>query len=164
MARLVDSTIDQVRRISAKLRPGILDDLGLTAAMEWQAEVFQNRTGVLCTVSADLGGSSLERDASTALFRIFQECLTNVARHAEARWVRAILRRAGARLLLEVHDNGRGITEREISSTTSLGLLGMSERARQIGGEFEISGRAGGGTTVRVSVPLRRNAGTAGAR
>ena len=162
MARLVDSTIDQVRRISAKLRPGILDELGLSAAMEWQAEDFQRRTGVLCTVFADLGESRLERHASTALFRIFQESLTNVARHAGASWVRAVLRRVGGRLVLEVHDNGRGISEREISSAASLGLLGMSERARLIGGQLEISGRAGGGTTVRVTAPLRRHSGAAG--
>jgi len=130
--------------------------------MEWQAEDFQRRTGVLCTVFADLGESRLERHASTALFRIFQESLTNVARHAGASWVRAVLRRVGGRLVLEVHDNGRGISEREISSAASLGLLGMSERARLIGGQLEISGRAGGGTTVRVTAPLRRHSGAAG--
>ena len=156
MARLVDSTIDQVRRISAKLRPGVLDELGLTAAMQWQAEDFQKRAGVLCTVRSDLGDARLGRDASTAVFRVFQECLTNVARHAGARWVRAILRRVGQQLVLEVHDDGRGISPTEAASPASLGLLGMSERSRLVGGEFEISARAGGGTTVRVTVPLKR--------
>jgi signal transduction histidine kinase len=157
MARLVDSTIDQVRRISAKLRPGVLDELGLAAAMEWQAEDFQKRAGVLCTVRSDLGDVRLDRDAATALFRIFQECLTNVARHAGARWVRAILRRVGRQLVLEVHDDGRGISPSEVASPASLGLLGMTERSRLVGGEFEISARAGGGTTVRVAVPLTRH-------
>jgi len=163
MARLVDSTIDQVRRISAKLRPGVLDQLGLTAAMEWQAEDFQQRTGVLCTVRSDLGESRLDRDASTALFRIFQECLTNVARHAGARWVRAILRRVGRLIVLEVHDNGRGIGAAEAASPGSLGILGMMERARLVGGNFEISARAGGGTTIRVTVPIKRENGWTGA-
>jgi signal transduction histidine kinase len=156
MARLVESTIDQVRRISAKLRPGVLDELGLAAAMEWQAEEFQKRAGVLCTVRSELGDARLGRDAATALFRIFQECLTNVARHAGARWVRAILRRVGRQLVLEVHDDGRGISPSEVSSPASLGLLGMFERSRLVGGEFEISARAGGGTTVRVAVPVKR--------
>lgn len=156
MARLVDSTIDQVRRISAKLRPGILDELGLTAAMEWQAEDLQKRTGVVCTVRSDLGDAHMGRDVSTALFRIFQECLTNVARHAGASWVRAVLRRSGPRLVLEVHDNGRGISATEAASPASLGLLGMKERSRLIGADFEIGARAGGGTTVRVTVPLNR--------
>jgi signal transduction histidine kinase len=155
MTRLVDSTIDQVRRISSKLRPGVLDQLGLTAAMEWQAEEFQKRTGVVCTVRSDLGETRLGRDASTALFRIFQECLTNVARHAKARWVRAVLRTVGRRLVLEVHDDGRGISPAEVASPASLGLLGMSERSRLMGGEFEISARAGGGTTARVTLPLK---------
>ena len=154
MARLVDSTIDQVRRISAKLRPGILDELGLTAAMEWQAEDLQNRTRVLCTVHSDLGDARVGREVSTALFRIFQECLTNVVRHAGATWVRAILRRVGPRLVLEVHDNGRGISTAEVDSPASLGLLGMKERCRLIGADFEIGARSGGGTTVRVTVPL----------
>lgn len=164
MARLVDSTIDQVRRISAKLRPGVLDELGLTAAMEWQAEDFQRRTGVLCTVRADLGESRLGRDASTALFRIFQECLTNVARHAGARWVRAVLRRVGRRIVLEVLDDGRGISPAQAADPRSLGLMGMKERSRLVGGDFEISARAGGGTTVRVTVPVKREHGANGGR
>ena len=140
MLKLIDTTIQSVRRISAKLRPGVLDDLGLTAAIEWQAQDFQTRIGIECTFSSNLGEIDLDRDRSTAVFRILQETLTNVARHASASQVNIYLGKQDASIVLMVEDNGRGITEREISDPKSLGLLGMRERAIVFGGKLEISG------------------------
>jgi signal transduction histidine kinase len=151
----IDSTIQMVRRISAELRPGVLDHLGLSAALEWQANEFQNRTGIRCDVHSDLGDKLLEQDLSTTLFRIFQETLTNVIRHAGATRVTVQLRQAAGQLTLEVVDNGRGIAPAQISDPTSMGLLGMRERAALLGGRFKIGRlRRATGTQVRVSIPL----------
>lgn len=151
----IESTIQTVRRISSELRPGVLDHLGLQAALEWQANEFQNRTGIRCDVEADLGEMPLEQNLSTTLFRIFQETLTNIIRHAQASRVAVHLNHLGERINLEVQDNGRGITRAEIHNTKSMGLLGMRERAALLGGSFRI-GRVqrGDGTRVTVSIPL----------
>jgi PAS domain S-box-containing protein len=156
MLKLVDTTIQSVRRISTKLRPGVLDDLGLTAAIEWQAQDFQTRTGIQCEFNPNLREIDLDRDRSTTVFRIFQETLTNVARHASATRVNICLNEEAAGLVLIVEDNGRGIKEREISDPKSLGLLGMRERALIFGGEVTISGAPGKGTTVMLRIPLQR--------
>jgi len=156
MLKLVDTTIQSVRRISTKLRPGVLDDLGLTAAIEWQTQDFQTRTGIECEFSSNLGEIDLDRDRSTTVFRILQETLTNVARHASATRVNIRLNEEAAGLVLIVEDNGRGITEREISDPKSLGLLGMRERALIFGGEVTISGAPGKGTMVRLRIPLQK--------
>ena len=156
MSKLVDTTIQSVRRISTKLRPGVLDDLGLTAATEWQAQDFQDRTGIQCEFSSNLREIDLDRDRSTTVFRILQETLTNVARHASATRVNICLNEEAASLVLIVEDNGRGITEREISDPKSLGLLGMRERALVFGGEVEISGAPGKGTTVTLRIPIQK--------
>jgi signal transduction histidine kinase len=132
----------------------VLDDLGLVAAIEWQAREYQSRTGIKCETCLELGEVEVDPERSTALFRIFQEILTNVARHARATRVEAILRKAGSDVLLEVKDNGRGITRGELAGKKSLGLLGMRERALILGGEVEIRGAAGKGTTVKVRMPL----------
>lgn len=151
----IDSTIQTVRRISTELRPGVLDHLGLAAALEWQANEFQNKTGIRCDVHAALGERVLEQNLSTTFFRIFQETLTNIIRHAGATQVTVNLNEAGDRITLEVVDNGRGISRTEISNTRSMGLLGMRERAALLGGTFKI-GRVnrGEGTRVSVSIPL----------
>ena len=154
MSRLTDRTIQGVRRLSTELRPGILDDLGLAAAIEWQVEEFEERTGIGCEVSVDDGVINLEQGCSTAIFRIFQEALTNVARHAGATKVKASLKDKDSKLVLEVKDNGRGITEKQISDAKSFGIMGMRERVYPWGGEVKISGMRGEGTTVRVSIPL----------
>ena len=156
----IDSTIQMVRRISAELRPGVLDHLGLAAALEWQANEFQNRTGIRCDVQAELSDSQLEQDISTTLFRIFQETLTNVIRHAGATQVTVNLKVNEGRIILEVEDNGRGISRGEVNNTKSMGLLGMRERAALLRGTFKI-GRVGrdGGTRVTVSLPLPVEAG-----
>ncbi len=151
----IDDTIKTVRRISSELRPGVLDHLGLVAALEWQANEFQNRTGIRCDVRASASENLLDQNLSTTLFRIFQETLTNIIRHAGATRVRVQLQAVDGRIKLEVHDNGRGISKLEISNPKSMGLLGMRERAALLGGSFRI-GRIqhGHGTKVTVSVPV----------
>ena len=153
MAKSTDAIIATVRRISAELRPGILDDLGLAAAIEWQLEEFAKRTGVRAELQSTLGDPVLERDLTTAVFRIFQEALTNVARHAIATIVHVRLELERGRVKLEVEDDGVGIPE--AAHTTSLGLIGMRERARRLGGECEVRRRDPHGTLVTVTVPLR---------
>ncbi len=156
MSAHIDTTIQTVRRISTELRPGILDDLGLVAAIEWQAQEFQKRTGIKCVVVTDVKQPVMDEELNTAFFRIFQETLTNVIRHAQATRVEVSLRKAGRSLQLEVQDNGRGISEQEINDTKSIGLLGMRERASLLGGTLRLKGTPGGGTTVTVKIPIGR--------
>jgi PAS domain S-box-containing protein len=156
MAQLIDATLNAVRNIATQLRPSVLDDLGLIAAIEWQAEDFQSRSGIQCQLELEQREMGLDGARSTAIFRIFQEALTNVARHAEATRVWMSLKEQAGGLILEVRDNGRGITEDEISSSKSLGLLGMRERALVFGGEVVISGRPGRGTTVTLKMPVQQ--------
>ena len=152
--KLLDETIQSVQRISTDLRPGILDDLGLAAALEWAAEEFEARTGTKIRISiSDEDNITIDPDRATALFRIFQEILTNVARHAKASEVNAWLANENGDLALEVHDNGLGVREEQLSAGRSLGILGMRERALLLGGELIIHGVPGGGTTVRVRIP-----------
>jgi PAS domain S-box-containing protein len=154
--RLLDQTIQSVRRIATGLRPGILDDMGLVAALEWAAEDFQTRTGTRCRVDLPDADIALDPERATALFRIFQETLTNVARHADATQVDVRLGKENGNLILEVRDNGKGISEEHLSAGTSLGILGMRERVLLLGGTLTISGTPGKGTTVRVLIPASR--------
>jgi PAS domain S-box-containing protein len=154
MLGLTDTTINAVRRIASELRPSILDDLGLVEAIEWQAEQFQARTGIQCACHSSTPSIALGNQESTALFRIVQEALTNILRHAQATRVEVVLSVKDGMLDLTVADNGRGITEADRLSRKSLGLLGMQERAHLIGGQWEITGRPGAGTTLQVRVPL----------
>jgi PAS domain S-box-containing protein len=151
-ARLADRIIRSVRRISTELRPAVLD-LGLAAAIEWQVQEFQARSGVQCKVRL-LIREMFTSDASTAMFRIFQETLTNIARHAKATRVEVVLQKQGDRLVLLIHDNGRGFDELDPSLSNSLGLLGMRERAAVLGGHVDISSVAGKGTTIAAWIPL----------
>ena len=152
----MDATIQTVRRIATELRPGILDHLGLIAALEWQANEFQTRTGIKCDVRTDLHEPVLTPDLATTFFRIFQETLTNIIRHAGATHVMVHLKEVAGRIILEVKDNGRGISSAEISNTRSMGLLGMKERAALLGGTFKICPvHTGKGTLASVSIPLR---------
>jgi signal transduction histidine kinase len=152
----MDATIQTVRRIATELRPGILDHLGLIAALEWQANEFQTRTGIKCDVRTDLHEPILTPDLATTFFRIFQETLTNIIRHAGATHVTVHLKEVAGRIILEVRDNGRGISAQEIFNTRSMGLLGMKERAALLGGTFKISPVSNGkGTLASVSIPLR---------
>jgi len=151
MESLIDSMLHTVRRISAELRPPLLDEFGLEAAIQWQAREFQKRYGLRCEVRVK-GVNGVDPQLSNAVIRIIQETLTNVARHAKASKVHVQMRQTADLLLLVVKDNGRGITKGEQSA--SLGLLGMRERAHLFGGEVEIEGVAGGGTTVTLRVPV----------
>jgi PAS domain S-box-containing protein len=153
MSRLIDTTIQAVRQVSIELRPPILDDLGLVAAIEWQLQDMQKRTGLRYELSSPQE-VTLDVDGRTTVFRIFQEILTNVSRHAHASQVEVTLKETDDYLILLVSDNGRGIGYDEIHSTKSIGLLGMSERAQLRGGDVHIRGTPGHGTTVTVRVPL----------
>jgi signal transduction histidine kinase len=154
MVTHIDTTIQTVRRIATELRPGILDGLGLVAAIEWQANEFHSRTGIPCHVNATVADTQWEQDFITVFFRIFQETLTNIIRHAEATRVDVRLFEEKGALVLTVADNGRGVSEEEIASTRSIGLIGMRERAMLIGGEVSLHGVRGKGTTVTLRVPL----------
>jgi signal transduction histidine kinase len=153
METLLDDAVVTVRRIATELRPGILDDLGLAAAVEWQAREFEHRTGIRCALRSTVDDAALDPLVSTAVFRIFQESLTNVARHSRASSVAVTLENRDADLVLEVSDDGIGITTADSSNVRSIGLAGMRERAQIVGGGFTISGAAGVGTTVRVEIP-----------
>jgi signal transduction histidine kinase len=154
MLSLIDETIRSVRRIATSLRPGILDDLGLEPAIEWQVQDFAARTGIRCDFTTGLRCPLQDTRQSTALFRILQEALTNVARHAHATLVTIFLKGDTDWVDLCVEDNGRGITHDEVAKRTSLGLLGMRERVRLLGGEFNIAGQVGEGTTIAVRIPF----------
>jgi PAS domain S-box-containing protein len=151
----INDGVKSVRTICSGLRPGILDDLGLAAAIEWQASEFASRNGVHCEVSVPPVDLHLDGDRATATFRIFQECLTNVIRHAEAKSVRVALCQEDENILLVVEDDGIGFIETDLSNSLgSLGLLGMKERAQFCGGDVQISSAPGTGTTVTVRVPV----------
>jgi PAS domain S-box-containing protein len=153
MSAMTDDVIHSVRRISSDLRPTILDDLGLAATIEWHADEFQTRTGVPCVVRCDLGDLRVERSVSTAVFRIFQEALTNITRHAKATRVDVTLRVVDGNLRLDVADDGIGISDAAIRGG-SLGLVGMRERARRLGGDCVVSPRKPHGTLVVMTVPI----------
>ena len=153
LSTAIDRIINSVRRIASGLRPEVLDEIGLSAAIEWQAREFQRRTGVRCHVEIAGGFQDPDTERSTALFRIFQELLTNVARHAKATRVNVTLA-DGADLHLEVEDNGRGIRPEQFQNTRALGFLGMRERVQPFGGSLEVNPADGKGTKVSVTIPL----------
>jgi PAS domain S-box-containing protein len=157
----IDGAMDTVRRIATDLRPSVLDDLGLVAAVEWQTQEFERSTGITARLEVRTVHSELADKYATTAFRILQETLTNVARHARATLVRISLQISEEILWLEVRDNGRGISESEKASPRSLGLVGIRERAIACGGGLEIRGVRGHGTTMAVSIPLRPAGGAA---
>jgi PAS domain S-box-containing protein len=154
MTGLLDRTSAAVKNLSTELRPGVLDKFGLAAAVEWQCQEFARRTGLALTCQLPEGEPSISSELSTSLFRILQEALTNVARHAAAKSVRVELGVAGGAAALVVCDDGRGMTEEELSAPTSLGLLGMRERAEALGGSLLVERCAPRGTVVMVSIPF----------
>jgi signal transduction histidine kinase len=151
---MIDTMITIVRRIASDLRPVVLDFLGVEDAIEWQARQFQDRTGIAVHYECVGAGVELSPEQSTAVFRIFQEALTNVLRHARASRVDVRVVEDSSMFVLLIADNGRGITESERTGELSIGLLGMRERAHLIGGEFEVSGVEGEGTTVTLRLPV----------
>lgn len=153
MRQVLGSTVDSVRRIAEDLRPGMLDDLGLAAAIEWQLEQFQERTGIRCELTMNREEFELNDHVATAVFRIVQEALTNVARHAAANAVSIAVEESDDEICLEVRDNGNGF--QHDPKKRSYGLLGIRERVNMLGGEMEILSKLGNGTSVRAAIPLQ---------
>jgi signal transduction histidine kinase len=154
MSRLIDDTIHSVRRIASDLRPQVLDELGLAGALRRQAREFQARVGIRCQMDLPAEPFAMDPQRARDVFRIFQEAMTNVARHAKATRVDIRLRLDAGHLLLSVADNGLGLSPAAVRRTKALGLVGARERALLLGGKIEIEGSEGEGTSVRLSVPL----------
>jgi two-component system sensor histidine kinase UhpB len=159
--QLADQTLGVVQRISSELRPRMLDDLGLAASLEWLARDFTRRTGIACAPDLGFDERLVGGIAATEFYRIAQEALTNVVRHAKATQVQLQLRQAGPVLELTVQDNGIGITPAQASDPRSFGLIGLRERGQALGGSMSIEGAEGHGTVLRVSVPLPAAGGLA---
>ncbi len=149
----IDATIQTVKKIITELRPGILDHLGISAAMEWQAAEFQKMTGIPCDIVIIPEEILLRKELTTNIFRIFQEILTNVMRHAGATYVNVVMEKSEEKVVLNVQDNGRGITAEEISNPSSFGLLGIRERVTYMDGTFSITGTPGKGTKLSITIP-----------
>lgn len=155
LIEMVDNTVKSVRRISSELRPSLLDDLGLPAAIEWHAQEFMKRTGLRIQTAIEQQEMSLPGKLAITLFRVYQESLTNVARHADATRIQVSLKTDKKRLYMEVLDDGKGFLQTDIENKKTLGILGMKERIAIIKGEYEIESIPGKGTRVKVSVPLQ---------
>jgi len=154
MLSQIDATIRTVKKIITELRPGILDHLGISAAIEWQAAAFQEISGIPCSVVIIPDQIILNEDLSTNIFRIFQEILTNVMRHAGATNVDVLFEKSDGLITLSVEDNGKGIDNRQISRPTSFGIMGIRERVNIMNGDIEIVGTHGRGTSISISIPM----------
>jgi signal transduction histidine kinase len=158
--RIIDMTgtgIESIRRISTRLRPAVLDDLGLVEAMKWHIEEFERRFSIPVTAEFSSSAEILDPEISTHLFRIFQEALTNIARHASATRVEIKFHSTAGRVYLRVLDNGRGLDPAESRSKHHLGLLGIKERTREMGGRFSINSEPGKGTVIEIEAPTAKN-------
>lgn len=151
---LIDNSIEDVQRICSELRPRILDHLGLKAAIEWQAKKFTELGGLSCFLDLPDGQISLPSSVATSVFRIFQEALTNIVRHAKASNVRIRLGIEGSSMMLEIHDDGKGIPAHRISGKDSFGIIGIRERVHELGGRVTFKGVRDKGTTVTITIPL----------
>ena len=149
----VDETIDCVRRIASELRPAILDDLGLVAAIEWQVAQFRKRTNIRTKIVSNTDGLSLPSDASATVFRVVQEALTNIIRHAKATTVRVTLSSKPHALEISIVDNGIGFSRNPQRDLKSLGIVGMKERVSRLGGQFHILSGPGKGTRLDIVIP-----------
>lgn len=154
MNELIDVAVQTVKRVSSQLRPGVLDHLGIEAAIEWQAQELVKRTDIRFEFKPSAKEIVLDQDRSTTIFRICQEALTNVVRHANASKVKITLKEERGRIVLRISDNGKGIEEEQLSDPKAFGLIGMRERARFWGGDVKINGSSSKGTAVMVSIPL----------
>ena len=154
LSNMIDASVESVQKISSKLRPGILDELGLIAAIEWQTEEFEKMTNIKCSLVLPAEELLLEKNKSTAIFRIFQEALTNIARHSIATQTAISLLQHQSNIFLEIQDNGKGITQEQEKDFKSLGIHGMKERAMVFGGQVYVEGIAGKGTIVKVEIPI----------
>ena len=155
MVSLLDSTIQIVKKICSDLRPGLLDDLGLKAAIEWYTEEFIERTGIICKLNIDFDEIEIGDDLEISIFRIFQETLTNITRHSVATKVKADFHLQNDILKMRIEDNGIGISEEQINDPKSLGLIGLRERVYPCGGELKIHGLKNKGTVVFAKIPLK---------
>jgi len=155
MMFLIDSSIQTVRKIATELRPAILDSMGLSAAIEWLMEDFQGRTGILCQYNQPKENIELDKMQSIMIFRILQESLTNIMRHARARTVTITLQKTDGELRLDINDDGRGISEGDLKKMKSFGIFGMKERAFVLGGRLSVQGEPGKGTTIHFVLPLK---------
>jgi signal transduction histidine kinase len=151
---LIDDTVRTVRRISSDLRPGVLDDLGLLAALEWQSGEFEKRTGVPIKFVSTAGDIELAKGEAIGVFRVYQEALTNITRHARATAVKTTLEHEGNDLVLTIEDNGIGYDIQEKQNGHTLGLVGMNERAIMLGGGLYMESEAGKGTKVILRIPI----------
>jgi signal transduction histidine kinase len=163
MHGMIDRAIGIIREIMSELRPELLDQLGIVPTLEWEAERFQRHSGISCTFNSKVGELALGEKKSIALYRIFQEAVTNVARHAKATSVEVTLRKEGDDLVLEIKDNGVGISADAEHKARSFGLIGMRERAILLGGTMEIRGDEGKGTTILVRIPFEQTLADGGA-
>lgn len=154
MLALIDDTVKTVRRISSELRPGILDDMGLIAALEWQSSEFEKRSGITCRFSTNLNELPVSHDIATGIFRVYQETLTNIARHSNAKLVRARLEINAHNILLNIIDDGDGFNMQEARLKKTLGIVGMKERAIMLGGQLTITTEKGVGTAVVLRIPI----------
>ena len=159
MAGLIENTVATVRRIVTELRPRILDEFGLAAAIEWQVKEFQQRTGLECELQSNVADLNLAAGRATAVFRLLQEALTNIVRHAEATRVVVSIEQEADQLIFRVEDDGRGISQADLANSKSFGVLGMRERVAMLQGEISIHGGPAGGTVVEARIPVQ-NAGS----
>jgi two-component system sensor histidine kinase UhpB len=157
MSKITESAIGEVQKITSELRPSLLDNLGLIPAIEWFAKDIEKKVGIRFTISIKIKNVKLNKEVTTAIYRIIQESLTNVIRHAKASEVKINLQKTRKSLILEISDDGIGIKKEEISAPNSFGLVGIRERARSINGELEILGIPKKGTTIKVSINLDQN-------
>ena len=153
MLQHVDNTIQSMRRIVSELRPAILDDLGLVAAIEWQVKEFQKRTGIRSRLHTNVEDPNIAPETAAAVFRVIQEALTNVMRHARASRVRIQLDAERQALKVSIVDNGKGMTRTEETDLKSLGIVGMKERISRLGGDFNIVSEPGKGTRLDIIIP-----------
>jgi signal transduction histidine kinase len=156
LSTLVTTLIQTVRRIADELRPGVLEELGLLKTLKSEAREFKEHTGIPCTFETNMGKAKFDRAGSVAIFRIAQAALTNIARHANASRARMTLVKRTHNLILTVNDNGKGIAKKRVSSSNSLGIIGMRERALALDGLLSLKGSTGKGTTLTVRIPLSR--------
>ena len=150
----IGDTMRSVRKICRKLRPPVLDDFGLPTAIEWHLREFEERTRISCKATIDEEMPDLEKERGLVIFRIYQEAMINIFRHANATRVEVTLKRHKNHFVLKVKDNGKGITAEQIASSLSFGILGIRERVRFWGGKSQFDGVPGKGTTIKVSIPI----------
>lgn len=157
MAKIVGNTLDTIRKITSNLRPTVLDDIGLVSGLEWLCIDFENRTGITTKLTSSIEGIKITDELSTTIYRVVQEALTNVIRHANATEVKISATREISSIRILIKDNGRGITAPQIQRTQSFGIVGIKERALSHNGTFKINGKPGDGTTVSVALPLQND-------